>query len=171
MINFVKPKSEESPVLVKWRRLVKMITTVVVVAWVVASAGVLGWWVFVKAKTVAVSTELQSLLIQTAAKSEEEILVRKLDLRSKAVNDFLANRGDILQKLDVLQQATPAASIWKFSRADDIQTVTLPVKNVAQVDDYLTVLKNKYTSVKLESLVKTDATGWTAEISMGGLQK
>lgn len=171
MINFVKPKSEESPVIVKWRKLIKMITTVVLVAWVVLSAGVLGWWVFVKAKTAAVSNELQSLLVQTAAKSEEEVLVRKLDLRSKSVSDFLANRGDILEKLDVLQQATPAASIWKFSLADDKQNITVPAKSVTQVDDYLTVLKNKYSSVKLESLARTDTTGWIAEISMGGLQK
>lgn len=173
-INLIHPKSVESPVLVKWRGIIKSITTVVLAIWVIGCAGFLGWRMFENSRTEKVSQELESLLAQASAKSREEIVIRKIDIRAKGVNEFLDNRGEVVGKLGVLLEATPEADLWKFVREGDSQTAQVKTETNEELDAFLAVLNQNYQNVRVKSISRINSltdSGWTMVVDYGGLEK
>lgn len=165
MINFVTAKTEDSANLIRIRSLVKTVTTVVLVLYIVAVAGFLGWWAYVSSKTVRVSDEVEDLSRRIAAKSEEEVTVRKLDGRVRAVQDFINGRSEKGADADVLARAEFVPVGWDYDVYLGRQSVAVNTPDVAGIETFIKFMTDEFGMVRLESADWKAESGWVGSVS------
>ena len=168
MINLLPKKNEESKATNGIKKMSRVITTIVLVLYIVGAAGYLGWTVYQSTKTVRVSAELEKLKNDVAGKATEEVLVRKLAAKSTEINSFVSSRPDIINITDLLINAPSPVSQWTFDAATNTQKIQTSASSSAQVNDLVSYLANKYSQVKLERITFAKESGWIGVVSVAG---
>lgn len=148
MINFVTPARQEPAVLVRGRRIVKIVTTVVLTGYVVTLAGVLGWWGVESARKERVSSEADRLQAWVAQLSETEATVRKMEDRARGVNGFLEGRVEMGAAGQMLGQAAVLA--WSYETKNKRHTVTITAPNAFEIEGFMSRVGESTGQVRLE---------------------
>lgn len=167
-INLLDKKHEESKSLAQIRHLSKFITTIVLVCYVVGSAGFLGWTVYQSAKTVRVSNELENLTGEVTSRAKEEVFVRKLDAKATDTINFLAARPKIVEMADVLIKSEIEPKGWAFDVATGIQRIEAVGSSSADINVFVDYMTQSYPQVKLEKLAFTQLDGWVGTVVVSG---
>ena len=165
-INLAIKSHEDSAQLVKLRRWVKSMTTIVLVVYIVGAAGLLGWWWYGQVNSRRESSELTKLTTQVNDLSLEEALARRLAVRTQSVADFLAVRRNLAAEIGALEDLAVAVTRVEYDSSKGIANVTVrgTKDEIAGMVDTLTA---KYDRVRLESLRWTTDQGWVADIALG----
>jgi len=167
-INLAIRKHEEAQVLVKIRRVVKSVTTVCLVVYIVSMAGVTGWWWYTNARTASAGAELEDLLAQVTAKSEAEAVVRRLIVRAGSVQTFLDSRVEVGGSAGRLAGAVLVPMIWNYDSTKGVEGVVVNAAGVAQIDEFVADMAEDYANVRLESVKWSSEGAWVGTLSLGG---
>lgn len=168
MINLLPKKNQEDNGIKKIGHLVKVLTTIVLVVYVVSGAGFLGWTFYQSAKTIRVSAELEKLNSDVSAKAVEEVVVRKLAAKSMEIDDFLSSRPNVVKMADLLISSGSLITHWNFDSVSGMQRIQTSASSSAQINELAAFLSENYKLVKLERLSFTQNEGWIGVVSAGG---
>ena len=167
-INFVAPKTEESARLTRLKQLVSGVTTVILVGYVIVASGFLGWWGYLSRKEVKVSEESRELKSKIAAKSSEEVVLRKLGGRVAAVSGFLDGRVEVKGIAQTLEEGELIPGTWEYDAGTGRQSVTVNSAQVGSVERFVGYLAGRYPWVRLESVTWRQENLWTGTVSFSG---
>ena len=84
-INLLEKKAHENAGLKRIRGMVKSVTTVVLVIYLVVLAGFLGWEWWITNQRLVTQKNLKTVTAEVTSQSTQEVLVRKIDSRSGAI--------------------------------------------------------------------------------------
>jgi len=170
-INFVYNDEANQEKLDKTRRTVITITTGILAAYLIAIAGLFGWWWYWLSKENKTTKEIDALVAQISNYSDEEVAVRRLDSRAKMVNDFLLNRGDASGAARILDGASNVEiTLWKYDFSGTAQ-VGIKAADPEQIFTFTTYLKDKYVNVQPDEVGWNVNDGWNARILLSGKKR
>lgn len=169
-INFVA-KSEESARIAKIRRLVKSVTTIVLVGYIVVVAGLVGWWGYISNREKKVSIEMESLTVKVATKSEVEVAMKKLADRTKIVSEFLDGRVEVAADVGVLSGSELVVSEWTYEAGSGGQSTVVGPSEVEKIENFVNYLEDSYNNVSLENISWRNGIGWTGKVNFSGHRK
>jgi hypothetical protein len=167
-INLISKEDQDLKKINKAARLVKVVTTVVMLGYVTGIAAISGWWITIFNKGQIQSVEEKQLVESLNKLANEEIVFRQLDLRAKAVNQVLGSRVEIATKLkNLLSQIDPAVTLldWNYG-AGGIQTLSLRAGGPMEIENFVNKVKGQYKIVELVGLSRKDSIVWEAKLSV-----
>lgn len=170
MINLIVEKEQESVSLVKIKSLVRVVTTLILVVYVVGASAFLGWTIYQSTRSERVSAELLDLTEQVAAKSEQENYIKKLDAKAASVNDFLAKRPDAKKMTRIFIEGNVQPRSWQFDDATGLSKIEVAASASADVNEFVSYLTQSYTQVKLDKLAYSVEDNWVGMITVGGMK-
>lgn len=169
MINFALKTEKGNENLDKIRRLVVTGTTIVLVLYLIGTAGFLGWGAYWSRREIRASAAFEQLSAEVGGFAEQEITVRKLADRLKEMQKFLDGRGDLIG----LSQATTGENIrvigWIYEGGKVKASVSS--SDPQNVRTFTDSMMSKFSGVQLDSLVWGPTTGWVGNIGLKGLKK
>lgn len=168
MINLLPVEKKNEPAYQRW---VKFGSIVVLVCYIVVTAGWLGYWLFLSGREVKVSAQVESLTSQVRQLSEREKLLRLEFLRAKNIEQILASRSDVAALLTKILSISDTIELvgWEYP-GQGILLVTAKGTNAQKLEEYLEKLKGEMKDAHLVKLIWSGSTGWEAEISVGALK-
>lgn len=171
MINFVVKEEKKNTELDRIRRLVMGVTTAILVMYIVAAAGMIGWKWYWEGKATADQKDLNGLTEQIVAKSTTEVLIRKLAARSKTTKNFLDSRLDVYQSAVNLSN-NPLVTInkWNYESLTK-QSADLAASSTAVLADISKQLSEKYTTAQINQTGWSKEFGWVTVVRLGGSGK
>lgn len=171
MINFVSKKTEISQRWVKVQRGVKGATTVVLALYVVGAAAWLGWWAYLSTRGQKASAEVERLTREVVQYAPEEVMVRKLEARTRIVETALSERVEAGDYGEVLGELELPVLGWEFVGAGSKQQVTVAADEAGGIRDYIASLAENFGKVRQETVSWDAETGWSGTVSFSDLLK
>ncbi len=168
-INLLISKKGNSETTIKVRKIVKKVTTLVLVGYVSIAVVTLGWFAYSAGKKERVNKELIQLSSQVAARAKEEVLIRRADERAKLVNKFLRDRPQGAKMAQVLVSSGAQVVGWDFGE-NGKQTVKTAAKSAEEIDALAKNLTNSYDLVRIDSIIFKPVEGWLGTITLGGFK-
>ena len=166
MINLVSRDEKRNLELAKWRKVVTAWTTLVLGVYLIAIAAFFGWWWYWTAKQKASSKKVESLKQEIRMLSENEALARKIVLRARAVNEFLANRENASAESKLLLVSDKPVVEWDLKPGS--QLVVVSASDSAALKEYENYMTEHYSSVLVEQVNWDTLTGWTLSLMLSG---
>lgn len=169
-VNLLISDTRTPVVSEKTQKLVRKLSTVVLVGYLVVVIGYMGWIFYSSTKTKSVSNELTMLNQQVTARATEEVIVRRLDERARYVMNFLEERPRAGKSIELMSSQSPVVIGWKLSGATGLQTVKVQGTSSADIWNYVSYLGQYFTNIRVDSVAFTSKDGWTGTVTVGGIK-
>lgn len=167
-INFVQNQAPVETTFDKVRKLAVAVTTGLLVIYVICISGYLGYSWYWGDKEVETNSELTALTGQISRKSVEEVLVRKIDWRGRAIKDFLNSRVDMSLAAHNLQSPGIRVLAWTVDGSQR-QVVMVGADSPQELESYAMGFLTKNATVQINKSEWTPEFGWTVTLRLGGL--
>lgn len=168
-INLIEKKAQENENLKRIRGLVKSVTTVILVVYIVVTAGFIGWEWWLNDQKVKTQQNLKSVSDSVIAMSSQEVLVRKIDSRTSAIDTFLSVRPDTMMHANNFNDEVVKVVGWDFTPGG-IQRVEVTAGEPEQIAEFSKKLGAKYSSVAFDMITWLPSEAWSAVISLGRIK-
>lgn len=169
-VNLLISDKQTPLVSEKTQKLVRKISTLVLVIYLVTVVGYMGWVFYSATKTKSVSNELTTLNQQVAARATEEVIVRRLDERARFVINFLDERPKAGKSIELMSSQPPVVIGWKLNATTGLQTIKVQGTSSAEIWNYVTYLGQYFNNLRVDSVAFTTKEGWIGTITVGGLK-
>jgi hypothetical protein len=167
-INFVQHTRQESAKVAGYRRLVMGITTSVLVLYIVAVSGLIGWYMYLGNKQVNVSNDVDTLQKKINGKSEEEVVARKIASRTKVVNEFLGSKQNIAGQAAIIKDSLLIPVDWEINSGTNQQVVKVSGSGIDTLDYFINYMKDRFVNVRMEATTWDNVGGWHVKVSYSG---
>ncbi len=166
MINLLSTAAEINARSAKIKHLVFVVTTLILVGYVLVLAGLAGTSWYLAMRTDTVSADVTNLTSRVGQLAEMEAVLRQEDDRLKLINAALKNRLDLARTASIL--GTANVTDWEYLRLTEVQKVVAVSSNAADLEAYATSLRNKFTTVDIKTLSLRSTGGGQIELLLKG---
>lgn len=167
-INLAIKRHEDVQKLDRVRRIAYSVTTTALVVYIVVTAGFLGWWWYTSFQRGRANEELEGLLNQVTAMSQQEAVARRLASKAASVTSYLDSRWEMGSEAQFYSTAVLMPVAWDYDGAEGVASLTVNAGQAAQIDEFVNSLAPRYTRVRLMSINWTPETGWVGTVAVGG---
>lgn len=159
------PQTEKGPVgLAKYKPKVYFFSTTILILYVVVGAAVSGGWFFLNNKEVEGTDQIASLTAQVEKLADVELAVHQTEDRANFVNKSLTDRKLANEALNTLMTG-PIITAWTYTE-NGLQTVTVLVPKLSEIETYTTLLKSKFPGIKITTATRNDINNWEGVIDL-----
>lgn len=159
------PQTEKGPVgLAKYKPKVYFFSTTILILYVVVGAAVSGGWFFLNNKEVEGTDQIASLTAQVEKLADVELAVHQTEDRANFVNKSLTDRKLANEALNTLMTG-PIITAWTYAE-NGLQTVTVLVPKLSEIETYTTLLKSKFPGIKIATATRNDINNWEGVIDL-----
>ncbi len=163
-INFVSKDQVNLLKVVKIRKRVTGLTTLVLVIYVVLVSGILGWWWYTSSKEERLSSETNEAIKLIGQYSESEVVIQRVSARAKLVSDFVANRNSAASASAILLENQDIQILsWDYVPAGEIR-IGVTAGNPTLIKGFATYLEKFYNKVLLGELSWSPTQGWIGKL-------
>lgn len=147
------------------KQRIMMLTTIVLVVYLVGSAALLGWWLFLATQDSLTTSEITKTEDQIKQISSTEALVREVGKRAELIQSFLASRSDVAS---VAASIIPneEVAIVDYSYAQGLQSLTASVNQLSEMEKYTERLKQTYPNILNTSVTNAGDPLWHLVIKL-----
>jgi len=160
VINFISKDEESEKQILHVRHLVMMITTVALAVYIVAVAGVYGWWWYQSSQKVHTSSEIDNIISQIKNYSDAEVVARRLAARTNDVANFINQRGNASDAAQLLVQAENVEVTGWMYVPEGNQQIKIKTEGPGQIFAFSQYLKEKYDFVQPDEIGWSVSDGW-----------
>ena len=166
MINLLPTSAEINAKSAKIKHLTFVVTTIILVGYVLVLAGLAGRSWYLAKRTDTVLAEVTNLTSQVGQLAEVEAVLRQEDDRLKLINAALKSRLDLAQMAAIL--GTANVTDWEYLRLSGVQRVVAVSSSAAELEAYANSLRNKFKAVDIKTLSLNFGGGWQIELLLKG---
>ncbi len=142
-----------------------MLTSVVLIIYLITMAGVIGWWLFLTTQDKMTTNKIAETEDVIRQAKVTESLVWETGSRASLVESFLATRvGMASIAATIVPIENVAIAGYKYS--DSAKTVTAVVSDLSELEKYTTRLKKSFPKVTSVTIANDGSNTWKAEISL-----
>lgn len=159
------PQTQKGPVgLAKYKPKVYFFSTTILILYVVVGAAVSGGWFFLNNKEVEGTDQIASLTTQVEKLANVELAVHQTQDRANFVDKSLTDRKLANEALNTLMIG-PMITAWTYTE-NGLQTVTVLVPKLSEIETYTSLLKSKFPSIKITTATRNDINNWEGVIDL-----
>ncbi len=154
-VNLLPTKEQKQVVSEKIDGIVRMVTTGVLVSYIVVLAGVAGWWLFLASREKAVSTEMAGLELDVKKLADVEAVLRQEENRAKLITGVLGSRIETATVAGKLASVPGnlAVEAWSWQVGAG-QTVGVVASSAGEIEQYAEGLKTVFPAVEIAVMRK-----------------
>jgi len=165
MINLLPTSAVANANLSSLKHKITILSTVVLVGYVLLLAGLAGRSWYLTNQTTTVSTQIANLTSQVGQLAEVEAVLRQQDDRIKLINQVLNDRVDLAQIASEL--GTGSVTEWKYLSLTDDQKVAVVGSDSTSLETYAIGLQNKFQAVNIAALSRISQGQWQINLGLG----
>lgn len=163
-INLLPKEVQQGRAFTSLQRTVYVVTSVTLSIYVVITAALFGWWVYLSQTSTAVGADMQEATIEIKKLSSEEQLVLQLQQRTASAQTFLNSRTSVVEPAEwILSNTLVTVDDWLYTEGGE-QTVNVRSGRADAIEAYADGLSKEYTT-EIGSLEK-NGSQWTAQITL-----
>lgn len=166
MINLLPTSAVANANLASLKHRITIVTTVVLVGYILLLAGLAGRSWYLANRTATVSAQIASLTSQVGQLAEVEAVLRQQDDRLKLIDQVLKDRKGLTQIASILGAAD--VTDWKSLFTVDNQDVVVVGSDSASLENYAINLQNSFSSVTIKTLSRSAIDQWKMQLSLAG---
>lgn len=168
-VNLLPPDARALAQASVLRRTVYLITTLVLVVYLLIVSGVGGWWLFLSTRKSQLQTEIASLSSQVAQKAAQEVLLRQIGTRIAQIDNSIKTRVNLVDLTVKVTPTEPSLFItsWDFVDSTGKSSFSLTASSSGSIEAYGQRLLSSFTTVDIGSLTRMGSS-WVGEVSVGG---
>lgn len=166
MINLLPSSAEINVKSAKIRHLTFVVTTIVLVGYVLVLASLAGQSWYLAKRTDTVSSEIASLNSQVGQLAEVEAVLRQQDDRLKLIYSALDDQLNLARMASILDTAN--VTDWEYLRLTGVQKVVAVSSSAADLEVYATSLRDKFTTIDIKTLSLRPTGEWQIELLLTG---
>lgn len=163
-INLLPKEVQQGRAFTSLQRTVYVITSVILSAYVVITAALFGWWIYLSQTSTAVSADMQEATVEIQKLASVEQLVLQLQQRAGSSQSFLNSRLTIADPAErILSNSLVNVTEWLYLAGGE-QTISVASGRADAIEAYADGLSKEYTT-EISSLEKIGSQ-WTAQITL-----
>lgn len=166
-VNLLPPDAKEQAQRSVFRRTVKFVTTLVLVAYLVAVSGIGGWWLYLSTRHTQLENQIATLTSQIAQKATQEVLLRQEADRITQIDAVVKARPNLTQHIDKLMPTEASLVIvgWDFLGGINKNSLVLAAPNSGIIEAYGSRLLTNFAVVNIDTISRIFGS-WKGEISV-----
>lgn len=168
MINLLPTSAGEDPKLVKIKNRVVLITTLVLVAFILLLSAMAGGSWYLSNREGTVSQEIVQLNSQLNQLANVEAAMRQQENRIGLIQKALSERISVANAAQGLLGAEVIR--WEYSPSGQ-QKVSALGPTASELETYAQNLKDRYTTADIDSLAMQFDGQWQIDLLLGGVKK
>jgi hypothetical protein len=167
--NLLPQDAKQAAQKSKLKRTAYLITTVVLVAYLVLVASLGGWWLFLSTRQVQLTDEVVALSAQVQQKADIEAAIRHQAVRVEEIDKFLNTRTSFAKTADILLANSTNTNVtgWIYALSGK-HLLNLQASDAASLETYVNGLKTSFTDIEIENVTRKSATDWEAGVNLLG---
>jgi hypothetical protein len=142
-----------------------MLTSVVLVIYLVVMAGVIGWWLFLTTQDKLTTSKIAETEDMIRQAKVTESLVWETGNRAGLIQSFLSTRvGMASVAATILPVENVVIAGYKYS--ENAKSITAVVSDLSELEKYTTRLKKTFPKVTSVTVANDGSSSWKAEINL-----
>ncbi len=165
-INLLPKKSLDEGKLTTIKKWVKLVTSIVLIVYIVVAAGIVGWWLFVASVDSVTARQKAELETEIKQNSTVEALLRQADLRQQLITSFLAEKKSLASVATKISPQAEELAIESWKHTATVNILTARFEKVEAMEKYTERLKSDFPDIKINELTGKLLANWVSDIKL-----